>query len=1018
MAAHILTTAFRPRQNAQKLLRLIRPSLGTMLWLSGLLLLVAVFLMVASAALQEMRTSRLQSDIFTKQARELTYTIAPGASAWLRFPNGGPYDARLGYSRLPQFIARLKAQHFAVTRQAVQSSGLRAIADSDGYAIYSEKQHAGLALKDRAGSPLYQASYPERSYDRFESVPPLVVNTLLFIEDKDLLEKDHPHYNPAVEWKRFLQASAGWMAGWLNPRLKHGGGSTLATQTEKFRHSPGGRTQGVIEKLRQMDAATLRAYLGGPDTYAARQHIVTTYVDSTPLGSRPGYGEIIGVGDGLRVWYGTDFAEANRILADPNFGDIRRKAEIYKQVLSLMLAERRPAWYLAADRSALLALTNNYLRRLAAQKVIGRTLYDAALQMPLPFRAQAPAPAPVSYVGRKGADAIRTELLRLVGANSLYDLDHVDLSATSTIDAAAQRRVTDFLAQLRDTNQVRTLGLEGKELLGGGDPALVNYSVVLYEHTAGHNLVRVHADSMDQPFDLNSGTKLQLGSTAKLRTLINYLQIVSRLHDRFAALPPRKLRALMPQARDPLSQWALGYLAGTQDRRLQPMLDAAMQRHYSAGLDGFFTGGGFHAFHNFAKWEDSGNPTVETAFANSINLAFIRILRDIERFYVAEDHLQGDALSDDPSDAARTAFLQRFADQEGRTFLDKFIREFRGLDSEQRLSLLARKTGPYVKRLTVVFRSVHPRASLAELDAFLKRETKGRLDLKEPLENLYAAYGIDRFSLADRGYLSHVHPLELWLASWLEQHPQATRHEIMEAGTPVRQEVYGWLFKTRNMHKQNWRIRVLVEQDAFKRITADWRSLGYPFGHLVPSLATAIGSSGDRPDALAELMGIILNNGVRQPTIDIRDLQFAAGTPYETDMSAGHDKPVRVLPVEVAATVRRALGDVVLEGTGKRIQSAYHAADGRPLVLGGKTGTGDNRFDSYSAGHALIESRVVDRTSTFVFYLGDRFFGTITAYVPGRKAAQFHFTSALAVQLLKTMSPQIQPLFERPTANS
>lgn len=1019
MAAHILTTAFRPRRNAQKLVRLATPSLGAMLRFMGLLLLVAVFLIVVSAALQEMRTSRLQSDIFTNQARELTYVIAPGASGTVRFPNGGPYDLRLGYSRLPQFIARLKAQHFAVTRQAVQSSALRAVADSHGYAIYAEKQHAGLALKDRAGLPLYQASYPERSYDKFESVPPLVVRTLLFIEDKDLLEKNHPHYNPAVEWNRFLQASAGWVAGWLSPRLRHGGGSTLATQTEKFRHSPGGRTQGVIEKLRQMNAATLRAYLDGADTYAARQRIVTTYLDSTPLGSRPGYGEIIGVGDGLRVWYGTDFAAANRILANPDSGDVGRTAEIYKQALSLMLAERRPAYYLTAKHDALLALTNSYLRRLAVQKVISRRLYEAAMQAPLPFRAQAPAPAPVSYVGRKGADTIRTELLRIVGAGSLYDLDHVDLGATSTIDTAAQWRVTDFLAQLRDPDRVKALGLEGKELLGGGNPALVNYSVVLYEHTGGHNLVRVHADSMDQPFDLNSRAKLQLGSTAKLRTLINYLEIVSRLHDRFAGLPPRNLHALLTRARDPLSQWALGYLAGTKERRLQPMLDAAMQRHYSAGEGGFFTGGGFHAFHNFANWENSGNPTVEAAFANSINLAFVRILRDIERFYVAEDHLQGDALGDEPDgDAARTAFLQRFADQEGRTFLDKFIREFRGLDSDQRLSLLARKTGPYAKRLTVVFRSIHPRASVADLAAFLKREVKDKPDLNQPPEKLYAAYGVDRLSLAERGYLAHVHPLELWLASWLEQHPQATRHEIMQAGAPVRQDVYGWLFKTRNMHKQNWRIRVLVEQDAFKHITADWRRLGYPFAHLVPSLATAIGSSGDRPDALAGLMGIILNNGVRQPTIDIRDLQFAPGTPYETDMSAGHAMPVRVLPAEVAATVRRALSDVVLEGTAKRIQSAYHSADGGPLVLGGKTGTGDNRFDSFSAGHALIESRVVDRTSTFVFYLGDRFFGTITAYAPGRKAAQFHFTSALAVQLLKAMAPQIQPLFERPTANS
>lgn len=35
-----------------------------------------------------------------------------------------------------------------------------------------------------------------------------------------------------------------------------------------------------------------------------------------------------------------------------------------------------------------------------------------------------------------------------------------------------------------------------------------------------------------------------------------------------------------------------------------------------------------------------------------------------------------------------------------------------------------------------------------------------------------------------------------------------------------------------------------------------------------------------------------------------------------------------------------------------------------------------------------------------------------------RVATQFHFIRALAVQLLKTMSPHIQRLFDRPTANS
>ena len=41
------------------------------------------------------------------------------------------------------------------------------------------------------------------------------------------------------------------------------GGSTLATQIEKFRHSPEGITSSPREKLRQMLSASLRAYHGG-----------------------------------------------------------------------------------------------------------------------------------------------------------------------------------------------------------------------------------------------------------------------------------------------------------------------------------------------------------------------------------------------------------------------------------------------------------------------------------------------------------------------------------------------------------------------------------------------------------------------------------------------------------------------------------------------------------------------------------------------------------------------------------
>jgi hypothetical protein len=52
-------------------------------------------------------------------------------------------------------------------------------------------------------------------------------------------------------------------------------------------------------------------------------------------------------------------------------------------------------------------------------------------------------------------------------------------------------------------------------------------------------------------------------------------------------------------------------------------------------------------------------------------------------------------------------------------------------------------------------------------------------------------------------------------------------------------------------------------------------------------------------------------------------------------------------------------------------------------------------------------SRAVNRTATFVFFIGDRYFGVLTAFVPGKEASRFHYTSALPVSLLKLLGPAI-----------
>jgi membrane peptidoglycan carboxypeptidase len=317
-----------------------------------------------------------------------------------------------------------------------------------------------------------------------------------------------------------MLAAAGRLAGLVDRRWRKGGASTLATQTEKFLHSPSGRTPDIAEKLRQMTTAALRAYRDGPDTTLTRRRIVATYLNAEPLGSRPGYGEINGVPEALWRWYGTGLTEADRVLNAPatTKTQLARKGAIYRQVLSLLLAGRRPAYYLNADHAALAALTDRYLRLLSASGIIDPALRDAALNARLDFWAEPPAPEAQSFVDAKATDRLRGDLVSQLHLRNFYAFDRLDLSGWSSIDKAAQQRISNLLSRLGDPAYDRSLGLYGRQLLGGASPSRLAWSVVLYERGADCNYLRVRADSLNQPFDTNAGAKLQLGSTAKLRT--------------------------------------------------------------------------------------------------------------------------------------------------------------------------------------------------------------------------------------------------------------------------------------------------------------------------------------------------------------------------------------------------------------------------------------------------------------------------------------------------------------------
>src|SRR3546814_18324570 len=97
-----------------------------------------------------------------------------------------------------------------------------------------------------------------------------------------------PRSNPAVEWDCLAAVFADLVVNKAFAGGQTAGGSTLATQMEKFRHSPEGRTGTVSEKLRQMISASLPGYLDGANTTAARRQIVVHSPHSTPPATHSG----------------------------------------------------------------------------------------------------------------------------------------------------------------------------------------------------------------------------------------------------------------------------------------------------------------------------------------------------------------------------------------------------------------------------------------------------------------------------------------------------------------------------------------------------------------------------------------------------------------------------------------------------------------------------------------------------------------------------------------------------------
>ena len=312
----------------------------------------------------EVRTSWLQSELLSRAARSLTFRRRAGTQ------RRDPVPERRALRPAPRLRRVCPRSSNGCARKGFTGGAAGApvarhldAIDRGAFPIYHEKTAAGLPCWTTPGPRCSARRYPERTYADFDAVPRLIIDSLLFIENRELLDGDCSRgairRSSGTVWPPVLRDS---VAKLVEPGPEPARRQHACHPDREIPPCAGRPHRGRRSKLRQMVSASLRAYRDGPDTSAVRRQIVVDYLNSTPLSARTGFGEVNGLGDGLWAWFGTDFVLANRLLqragAQPRSAaragpGLQAGAEpAARPAPAVLLPDRRPRGDPRADRCA------------------------------------------------------------------------------------------------------------------------------------------------------------------------------------------------------------------------------------------------------------------------------------------------------------------------------------------------------------------------------------------------------------------------------------------------------------------------------------------------------------------------------------------------------------------------------------------------------------------------------------------------------------------------------------------
>ncbi|UUZ50338.1 hypothetical protein LP420_10745 [Massilia sp. B-10] len=233
----------------------------------------------------------------------------------------------------------------------------------------------------------------------------------------------------------------------------------------------------------------------------------------------------------------------------------------------------------------------------------------------------------------------------------------------------------------------------------------------------------------------------------------------------------------MVDPKDLLSQWGIAYfqnLPKKADRSLTAMLAAAPrpQVFWPARSKASSRAAACTPSATSSKLDDKKIMPVRDALKSSTNLVFVRLMRDVVRYYMFQLPGSSAALLADADDPRRAEYLARFADREGREFMGRFYNKYRNKNAAEAEKVLLASLRPTPVRLATVHRTILPNATVKEFGDFINDNLESKNEVPEDrIARMYEQYSLSQY-VAGRPRLPGHHPPARTVAGRLPARPR------------------------------------------------------------------------------------------------------------------------------------------------------------------------------------------------------------------------------------------------------